>query len=157
MCIRDREWTTHRTANVLYFLFPNVQFVVSRDNISLIRIYPKKGNPGRSLTRIGYYYSPATMAAIEEAKTSGGQIMTADDVYSPEARQNAAPSLEASREVFDSTIGQEDYAMGETTQQAAENGTLTHLIFGRNEPALHHYHSTFREALNLPPLQPLAE
>ena len=24
---------------------------------------------------------------------------------------------------------------------------------GRNEPALHHYHNTFREALNLPPLE----
>jgi hypothetical protein len=35
----------------------------------------------------------------------------------------------------------------------AESGTLEHLIFGRNEPALHHYHNTFREALNLPPLE----
>ena len=55
--------------------------------------------------------------------------------------------------MFDSTIEQEDYLMGETTQQAAENGVLKHLIFGRNEPALHHYHNTFREALNLPPLE----
>ncbi len=43
--------------------------------------------------------------------------------------------------------------MGERAQQVAENGTLTHLLFGRNEPALHHYHNTFREALNLPPLE----
>ena len=61
--------------------------------------------------------------------------------------------LEATREVFDSTIEQEDYAMGERAQQVAENGTLTHLLFGRNEPALHHYHNTFREALNLPLLE----
>ena len=61
--------------------------------------------------------------------------------------------LEATREVFDSTIEQEDYAMGEKAQQSAESGLLTHLLFGRNEPALHHYHNTFREALNLPPLE----
>ena len=43
--------------------------------------------------------------------------------------------------------------MGEKAQQSAESGLLTHLLFGRNEPALHHYHNTFREALNLPPLE----
>jgi len=26
------------------------------------------------------------------------------------------------------------------------------LTFGKNEPALHHYHNTFREALDLDPL-----
>ena len=31
--------------------------------------------------------------------------------------------------------------MGETTQKTAENGTLGHLMFGRNEPALHHFFS----------------
>lgn len=152
----ESEWSADNTANVLYFLFPNIQFNVSRDSILVIKIYPKKGNPGRSLTRIGYYYSPDAVAAIEGARTSGAKVIGAEDVYNYDSRQEAqAFSLEASREIFDSTIEQEDYAMGETTQQAAENGTLTHLIFGRNEPALHHYHNTFREALNLPPLERL--
>lgn len=26
-------------------------------------------------------------------------------------------------------------------------------IFGRNEPALHHYHNTYREALGMEPLE----
>ena len=43
--------------------------------------------------------------------------------------------------------------MGETTQKSAETGIVKEFIFGRNEPALHHYHNTFREALNLPPLE----
>ena len=43
--------------------------------------------------------------------------------------------------------------MGETTQKSAETGIVKEFIFGRNEPALHHYHNTFREALNLPPLR----
>ena len=47
--------------------------------------------------------------------------------------------------------------MGETTQQTAESGVLEHLVFGRNEPALHHYHNTFREALNLAPLERIEE
>ncbi len=30
------------------------------------------------------------------------------------------------------------------------------MLFGRNEPALHHYHNTYREALGMEPL-PLIE
>ena len=45
--------------------------------------------------------------------------------------------------------------MDEQTRRVAETGALTHLIFGRNEPALHHFHNTFREALCLPPLERL--
>ena len=56
-------------------------------------------------------------------------------------------------EVFDSTIEQEDYLMGKHQQSSAESGQLEHLIFGRNEPALHHYHNHFREALGMPPLE----
>ncbi len=150
----ESEWTTEGTANVLYFLFPNIQFNVGQDSILVIKIYPKKGKPGSSLTRIGYYYTPEAVAAMEAAKQTGEKMITADTVYEFDERNEAlAFSLEASKEVFDSTIEQEDYLMGETTQQAAENGVLKHLIFGRNEPALHHYHNTFREALNLPPLE----
>ena len=31
-------------------------------------------------------------------------------------------------------------------------GALTEVVFGRNEPALHHYHNTYRAALGLEPL-----
>ena len=27
------------------------------------------------------------------------------------------------------------------------------MVFGRNEPALHHYHNTYREALGMPLLE----
>ena len=36
--------------------------------------------------------------------------------------------------------------MGETTQKTAEAGLVKEFIFGRNEPALHHYHNTYRGA-----------
>lgn len=56
-------------------------------------------------------------------------------------------------EVFRSTIENEDYVMGEMQQRAAENGMLKEILFGRNEPALHHFHSNYREALGQPPLE----
>ena len=82
--------------------------------------------------------------------------VSADEVYDIDRRQNAAPSLAASLEVFRSTIEHEDYLMGEMQQRSAENGLLKEVIFGRNEPALHHFHNSYREALNQPPLEPVA-
>ena len=47
------------------------------------------------------------------------------------------------------------HVMGEMQQRAAESGQLKHVILGRNEPALHHFHRNDREALNQPPLEPV--
>ena len=51
-------------------------------------------------------------------------------------------------------IRDEDYAVGARSQVGADSGLQDHVIFGRNEPALHHYHNTYRAALGMEPLQP---
>ncbi len=153
--IPEQEWELRGHANLLYFLFPNIQFNVGRDSIALIKIYPDPDHPGRSLTRVGHYFSEeAITAAANDA--NAGETVTRENVYDGEVRENAILSLEAITEVFDSTIEQEDYVMGEHQQKAAENGLLDHVIFGRNEPALHHYHNTFRDALGMPPLEKIS-
>ena len=43
--------------------------------------------------------------------------------------------------------------MGEMQQKAAESGLLDHIIFSRNEPALHHFHNNYRDVLGLPRLE----
>ena len=117
-----------------------------------IKIYPDPSDPNRSITRIGIYFTPE---AIEIARSGEAKVLGADDIYSPNVAEGekVVNSLEASLEVFTSTIEQEDHFVGEATQRAGRNGVLTHLQFGRNEPALHHYHNTFKEALNLPTLK----
>ena len=42
------------------------------------------------------------------------------------------------------------------SQVGAEAGLQESVLFGRNEPALHHYHNTYREALGME-LLPLLE
>ena len=96
---------------------------------------------------IGHYFSREVLDRSKEAAT-----FDRNAVYDPDNRSGLG-SVEATMEVFKSTIEQEDYLMGETTQRAAESGILEYVQFGRNEPALHHYHNSFREALNLPPLE----
>jgi phenylpropionate dioxygenase-like ring-hydroxylating dioxygenase large terminal subunit len=146
----ESEWSITRGTFVLYFLFPNIQLIINAQSVTLVRIYPDRNHPGHSITRVSFYYSKEAMALAEEQTA-----ISAEDVYSIDRRQNAAPSLAASLEVFRSTIENEDYLMGEMQQRAAENGLLKEVIFGRNEPALHHFHNSYREALNQPPLEPV--
>lgn len=150
----EKEWRLLDGALVVYFLFPNIQLTVSRLGANLVRIYPDGVNPGRSVSRISFYLRPEVVDALASA---GGAAVDASNTYDHSARHGTdviAP--EATMEIFRSTIEQEDYAMGVDTQRAAESGLIDHLIFGRNEPALHHFHRCFSAALGLPPPQVLA-
>jgi len=81
-------------------------------------------------------------------------VISAENVYAPAARDgNAIIAPEVAMEIVNSTVEYEDYRMGESTQRSIECGLLEFLIFGRNEPALHHYHNTFTAALGMPPLE----
>lgn len=54
---------------------------------------------------------------------------------------------------FNRIIIDEDYAVAASTQRSALSGAQTHFTFGRNEPALHHYHNAHRRGLGLPDLE----
>ena len=153
--IPQSEWDIQGAANLLWFLFPNIQFNVGGGGVSLVKIYPHPDDPGRSVTRVGHYFSPEALAMQEAAEDDPDIIVSgADEAYICEEGKQRLLSLEAIAEVFVSTIEQEDYLMGESTQRAVESGLLDELIFGRNEPALHHYHRVFAEALHIPGPQP---
>ena len=146
----QEQWQLTDVANMLWFLFPNVQFNVGGGgNVSMIKIYPHPDDPGRSITRVGHYFTPETIEMIE-TPPEGMKVGTAENVYERSEDEAAVGTLESVMEVFVSTIEQEDYLMGESTQRAVESGLLEEVVFGRNEPALHHYHRTFAEALQYP-------
>jgi phenylpropionate dioxygenase-like ring-hydroxylating dioxygenase large terminal subunit len=133
---------------VLYYLFPNIQLIVNPGTCTLVKIYPDPERPGRSTSQIVVYFSQVAMDALVEETPA---TITPDMVYG--TNEERRPSLAATMEVFNSTIEQEDYLMGEYQQKSAENGLLREIMFGRNEPALHHFHSTFRNRLGLSPLE----
>ena len=124
-----------------------MQLITSKASTTLIRIYPCKDNPGQSVTRVGFYYDPEFAEQADDVGRASAASHDADEFTEGRA------SLSASLEVFKSTIENEDYVMGEMQQQAAESGLLKEIIFGRNEPALHHFHNNYREALGEPLLE----
>ena len=94
----------------------------------LVRAYPDPSNPGRSFSRISFH------SRAEPLETHREEILGVS-------------------QTFADIIRDEDYAVAARSQIGADSGLQEHVIFGRNEPALHHYHNTYREALGLPPLE----
>ncbi len=132
----ESEWSITEATLPVYWLFPNVQLMPGQDIVSLVRAYPVPGDPSRHVSRIGFYLRPGVDEPAELQRM--------------EAQMTFA-------EAFASIIRDEDYVMSARQQQTASSGALSHVVFGRNEPALHHYHSTYRDALGMKPLPLLAE
>jgi phenylpropionate dioxygenase-like ring-hydroxylating dioxygenase large terminal subunit len=129
----EKNWNICQGTFPVYWLFPNIQVNVTPFGFVLFRVYPDQEDPTRQTrTRISFYARPDAM------ETFGEQIQ---QILSD----------------FATIIRDEDYAMAKRSQLGAEAGVPDHTVFGRNEPALHHYHRTYREALGMKPLEFVAE
>lgn len=146
----ETDWEIQHGTFVDYHLFPNIQCIWSGDNVSFIRIYPDPNNVGRSITQVDFYFTQTAVDAADAADAETTKKST-DSVY--ERSEDGVPTLEGLMEVFNSTIEQEDYVMGEYQQIAAASGIAGDALIGRNEPVIQHYHRSYREALGLPPLE----
>lgn len=147
----ESEWKLASACVVAYYLFPNIQLVSLAGMLVLVRIYPNREKVGQSLSRVSHFASPAMAALLENA----GRVskVTAENLYQADTSAQLALDVTATLELFVSTVEQEDYAMGEKTQAAANSGKVEYFLFGRNEPALHHFHNNYREAMGMPPLE----
>lgn len=127
----ESAWHVSMGAFPVYYLFPNVQINVGAESVTLVRVYPDRDNPGRSLSRVTFYARPDALARDAE----GLRVLAHD---------------------FGAIIRDEDYVAAAASYRGAMSGHVDRFVFGRNEPALHHYHRTYRAALGLGPLEPLA-
>jgi phenylpropionate dioxygenase-like ring-hydroxylating dioxygenase large terminal subunit len=151
--VRERpedQWNVTDTGVLVYYLFPNVQLVLFNRVISVFRIYPHREQVGRSLTRISNYGAPHIGAAADESPKTE---LEGKSLYEADMTSRLEFNLDTQLEIIASTLEAEDYYMGEKSQKAAESGKVEYFMFGRNEPALHHFHGQYRDALGLSPLE----
>ena len=123
----------HMTLSV-YFVYPNTIFLVDGAAVDVLRIFPVGDDPRRSITAHSFYVPPEVKVYFE-------------DPEHPERR------YEDRFEGFNGVVANEDYKMAESTQRCAEAGIQTHVLFGRNEPGLLHYHNAHRQGLGRPLLK----
>ena len=137
--LRDQpreEWDVRRAAMPVYYLFPNVQLIIGMGGPTLVRIYPDGDNPHKCISQISFYVDPQILAAMEDPELA-------------QRYRNVTERMEG----FAGVIRDEDYVVAASSHLGAMSGTQEYLTFGRNEPALHHYHNTYREALGMTPLE----
>ncbi|MEM7017045.1 MAG: aromatic ring-hydroxylating dioxygenase subunit alpha [Pseudomonadota bacterium] len=132
----EDKWHVLRGALPVYYLFPNTQLIVGMAGPTLFRIYPKAGDPNNSCSQISFYLDPM----IEKL------------ALDPERREMVS-DIQGRMHGFASVIEQEDYVAAASSHVGALSGAQEHVVFGRNEPALHHYHNTYREALGMSKLE----
>ena len=128
----EDEWDISIAGLPVYWIFPNVILMPFRFGCFLVRAYPAPDDPGRHVSRVDFYMKSELANAQGDEATEVNQFIAT-------VAQN-----------FSEIIRDEDYVMGESQQTAANAGVLDHIIFGRNEPALHHYHNTFASKLGEP-------
>lgn len=133
----ESEWRITGAALPVYWLFPNTILMPFDAGVFLVRAYPDRDNPGRHLSRIDFYIRPDIDGTI-------GRNPEMDAFLSDIAHN------------FAEIIRDEDYVMGASQQAAANSGAMRDVVFGRNEPTLHHYHNTYRRVLG-EPLLPLLD
>src|SRR3954470_23129326 len=119
----DLQWNT----TLIYSLFPNTLLMIQGDHVELARIFPAEGLADRAVMDLGLYVPQAP--ATDEERIHWDKNMQL---------------------VLDVVTG-EDFPAGRSIQLGLTSGAQTHTVFGRNEPAMIHYHQSMRTALGLAP------
>lgn len=121
----EESWDLMWNTTIVYSLFPNTLLLLQGDHVELARVFPAEGRVDRSVMELSLYVPRAP--TTDEERTHWDKNMQL---------------------VLDVVTG-EDFRAGRTIQSGLRAGAQTHTVFGRNEPAMIHYHRSIRIALDL--------
>lgn len=117
--------TLRNTGNIVYWLFPNVVLSMPMTgHAELWQTYPDPDTPGRCTVALRFYIPRAQ--AIEERR----------------------PFWDRMLDYTTRIVMEEDFPQQERIYQGLASGSHPGPVFGRNEPALIHFHRCIDEALS---------
>jgi len=119
----EEDWDLMWNTTVIYSLFPNTILMLQGDHVELARTFPREGRVDRAAMELALYVPRAP--ASEEERVHWDKNMQL---------------------VLDVVTG-EDFPAGRTIQAGIAAGAQSHTVFGRNEPAMIHYHRSLQAAL----------
>ena len=108
---------------IVYVLFPNTVLVVQQAQVETWRIYPDGNDPNLAKMHVSLY--------------------TPEPVLTERAERHWANNMNLLIRVVD----QEDFPLGERMQGGFHSAAQRHISFGRNEPALGHFHRRLDEVV----------
>ncbi|MBS0244351.1 MAG: hypothetical protein JSS20_19445, partial [Proteobacteria bacterium] len=121
----ESEWDLMWNSATVYCLFPNTLFVAQGDHLEIHRVFPAEGRPDRAVMETSFY------------------------IPRPVANEDEERHWKANLDLLMQVVMREDFPAGRTMQIGFSSGAQTHTVFGRNEPAMIHYHKSLRRELGL--------
>jgi phenylpropionate dioxygenase-like ring-hydroxylating dioxygenase large terminal subunit len=121
----EESWDLMWNTTLIYSLFPNTILIVQGDHVELSRIFPSEARVDRAVMDLALYVPRAPTTEQERIHWDKNMQLALDVVTS------------------------EDFPVGRSIQIGLTSGAQTHTVYGRNEPAMIHYHQSMRAALGL--------
>jgi hypothetical protein len=106
-------------------LYPNTIMMKQGDHVELSRIFPSEDRVDRAVMELALYVPRAPVTADERTHWDKNMQLVLDVVTG------------------------EDFPAGRSIQPGLTSGAQTHTVFGRNEPAMIHYHRSMQAALGM--------
>jgi phenylpropionate dioxygenase-like ring-hydroxylating dioxygenase large terminal subunit len=123
--VSEDHWDVLDNTVILCVLFPNTVFTYQRDHVETWHFFP-----GEKVDETVLYVS----------------------LYIPEPIDNpkAKAHWERNFDILMATVEMEDFPTCEGMQKGFSSGAQDAITFGRNEPALQHFHKSIKAALGMP-------
>jgi len=117
----ERDYLKHTIE--LYTLFPACVFVHQKDHLEVWRMFPDGERVDAAVVELALY------------------------TPEPATTEKAVRYWEANIRLAIAAVDQEDFRLGEGIQRNLASGAQNHVVYGRNEPALIHFHRSLARAL----------
>ena len=119
----EAEWDLIRHSAIICVLFPNTVFIMQGDHLETWHVFPAGNGVDESVMYASLY--------------------TPEPAHTDSARRH----WDRNMELLMATVEKEDFPLSEGMQRGFYSGAQQEVIFGRNEPALQHFHKSIKDAL----------
>ena len=120
----EDAWDLVRHTAIIYVLFPNTVVVGQGDHIETWQVFPTENAPNEARMVVSFY------------------------IPEPATTEKARRHWDRNFDLLWATVLDEDFPLGEGVQRGFVHGGQQEITFGRNEPALQHFHRSVRAALD---------
>lgn len=123
--VPPEEWNVIPLIAGIYVLFPNTVFILQGDHVETWHVYPSGDGVNESTMRVSFY------------------------TPEPPASEKARQHWDRNFNLLMATVEDEDFPLAEGIQRGFHSPAQEAVHFGRNEPALQHFHKSVKRALGM--------
>ena len=119
----EQQWDLIAHTAIVYLLFPNTVLVMAQDHLETWHMFPAGNGIDETRMHVSLY------------------------IPEPALTDSARRHWDNNFDLLMATVENQDFPVSEDIQRGFYSGAQDEIVFGRNEPALQHYHRAVRAVL----------